>query len=407
MTEAQTKEVLELQPQQITLSLLISYFADTGKSNIDKNGIRKTGRKKARFNTYDKLTVPANYFYKSQPEIKTTIGRFIANKFVLQGDDIIGTTKYQNCVWDGDFISSFSNTVADYLLKDLITKKQFTDFLDRRDTIGFWLNGMLAHSISPKMAKPIPEIEKMKADLIKKHQKEIESGDLDVMLDIQDQLVKRTKEILKGDPGMDLYDSGNLNFSNNYRANSIIKGPVKNAITGQFDFIDTSFMNGIKIKDLPAHANSVLASQYPVSIATKDSGYLGKKLLSLMQMIDIGPEGSDCGTKQLIPLTITNHNAKDVVYTWIKQGEKEILLTPDNIKSYIGKTVMMRSPMTCLDDKICSKCAGQLFYMLGVKNVGLYSVQISYSDLNLSMKTKHDTTVKVFSIDPETSTHKA
>ena len=42
------------------------------------------------------------------------------------------------------------------------------------------------------------------------------------------------------------------------------------------------------------------------------------------------------------------------------------MITKDNVSSYIGKTVMMRTPMTCGTDKICSKCAGNLFYLLDI-----------------------------------------
>ncbi|MBD5584512.1 MAG: hypothetical protein HDQ88_05470 [Clostridia bacterium] len=399
LSENDTTEALELSPEMITLSLLTSYFATT--TTISEDGKRSTKSKPARYRTWDKITIPKDYFYKGQEEIKSTIGRFIANKFVLQGSGFIQLSHYINTIWNGGWISNFNNVVSDYFMKDEINREQFQQYLNRRDTLGFWLNGMLAHSISPKFSKPIPEVEKLKKELLKKYEKELKAGDLDTMIKIQNTLVAKAKEILKDDPGMDLYLCGDLNFDNNYRANAIIKGPVPNKITGEFDFIDTSFMDGIKIKDLPVHANSILAAQYPASIATQDAGYLGKKLMSLMQMMGIGPAGSDCGTKQLIPLDITEKNANEVIYTWIKDGKGLKLLTPDNVKSYIGKRVMMRSPMTCLDEKICSKCAGQLFYMLDVKNPGLFSVQISYADLNLGLKTKHDTTVKLYRIDPE------
>jgi hypothetical protein len=161
-------------------------------------------------------------------------------------------------------------------------------------------------------------------------------------------------------------------------------------------------MDGIDIKDIPAHANSILASQYPASIATADSGYMGKNLLALLQMSELDEYGTDCGTKKLIPTKITKTNKSSMLYTWIDDGNgKLIMLTKDNINKYIGKYVKMRSPMTCTNQKICSKCAGNLFHMLGVKHAGLYAVQISYSALNLGLKAKHDSVVSLFTIDPD------
>lgn len=402
LTSNETEEMLNLTPRMITLPLLVNLFADTSSF---VNGERSTKVKKSRFNTWDQITVPANYFYKGQPTLNTTIGRFITNKFLLEGAGVISETGYKNETLGKSGLNKLNERVATLLAEDKITKQQFDEYSDRRDMLGYWCTGPLTHSISRRMLGPLAEVEKKKAQLIKKHQKELDAGNVDVMKDIEKELIAYAQEILKGDPGMDLYDSGDLDFKNNYKNNSIIKGPVFNNITNKFDFIPNSYMNGIDVKNMPAYANSILSSQYPASIATAEAGYLGKKLLALMQMAEIGPEGSDCHTKQLIPLFIDNHNKKQVIYTWIKDGDKEILLTPDNIDNYVNKTVMMRTPMTCIDDKICSKCAGQLFYMLGVKHAGLFTAQISYSDLNLGLKAKHDSTVNLYKLNPDSIIH--
>lgn len=393
-----TEQLLSLTPDGINRSLLVSLFADT----VDASNKNVNGKRKSKFNTWDRMTVPKDYFYKGQPAIETTIGRFIANKFILQGPSVIGLIPFINKVMNKEVVSDLDKLIGQLYMEDKINRKQFNDYLDYRDTLGYWLNGILAHTISSRMAKPLPEIEKKKAELCKKYEKELAEGNLDIMTQISDELVAYAKEILKDDPGMDLYLSGDLDFGNNYKNNSIIKGAVINKITGEYDFIETSFMDGIAIKDLPAHANSILASQYPASIATASAGYMGKKLLALLQMMEIDEPDTDCHTKNLVPVTITNHNKSDMMYTYIKDGDGLLELTPENISSFIGKTVLMRSPMTCLNDKICSKCAGKLFYMLDVKHAGLFATQISHSALNLALKAKHNSLVELFTLNPDT-----
>lgn len=391
-------ELLAMQPNDITLSYLTQLFADTVDSTAKNTG----GKRKSLYNTWDTMTIPANYFYKDQPAIDTTIGRFVVNKFIFGGPGIMGVVKYQNITLNKGTMGDVDNAIGRYLMDDLITHEQFNSYINYRDHIGYWTNGMLAHTMSEKMLKPLPEVEKKKAELLKKYEKELAAGDIDVMTKISDELVAYAKEILKDDPGMDLYDSGDLDFGNNYKNNCIIKGAVMNKITGEYDFIDTSFMNGIDIKDIPAHANSILASQYPASIATSDSGYKAKKILALLQMMDIDEEGTDCGTKQLIPVTVTKGNYKDLVYSYIDSGSGQLLmLDNDNIKSYIGKIVMMRSPMTCINHKICSKCAGALFYKLGIEHAGLFATQLSHSELNLGLKAKHCSIVELYTMDPD------
>lgn len=388
---------LDMRPNDITRTFLTLTLADTTNST-ESNSVTK---RKAHYNTWDRMKVPAGYFFKDQPEFETTIGRFIFNKFILEGAGIIEAIGYFEAVIDKKMLGKIDELVGHLYMEDKINRQQFNSYLDHRDTLGYWLNGMLAHSISEKMLKPLPEVEKKKAELCKKYEKELAEGNIDVMTKITDELIAYAKELLKDDPGMDLYTSGDLDFNNNYRNNSIIKGAVMNKITGEFDFIETSFMDGIAIKDIPAHANSILASQYPASIATADAGYMGKKLMALLQMMEVDEPGTDCGTKNLIPLTITKYNSPFVTNIYINEGGQEKMITDDNVSSYIGKTVMMRSPMSCKNNKICSKCAGSLFYKLGVEHAGLFSTAVSHAALNLGLKAKHSSIIELYTFNPD------
>ena len=378
-----------------------TFLADTFADMVDSSVKNVSGKHSPRYNTWDKITIPANYFYDGQKEITSTLGRFIINKFVLQGAGLISISGYKDIVFKKSSLGDLDNDVGQYYLENKIDRNTFNLYLDRRDTLGYWTNGMLAHTISERMLKPLPEVEKKKAELIEKYKDELDAGNIDIMTKISDELIAYAKDILKGDPGMDLYDSGDLDFNNNYKNNSILKGAVMNKITNEYDFIGSSFMDGIEIKDIPAHANSILASQYPASIATKDAGYLGKKLLALLQMMEIDEEGTDCGTKNLIPVKITKSNKSNMVYSYINSDGQLLMLDNSNINQYVGKTVMMRSPMSCINEKICSKCAGQLFYLLGAKHAGLFATQISHADLNLALKAKHNSCIDLYTLDPD------
>jgi len=116
-------------------------------------------------------------------------------------------------------------------------------------------------------------------------------------------------------------------------------------------------------------------------------------------MMEVDEPGSDCHTKNLIPITVTDKNKKDLVYTYFENAGQLQMLSRDNVDSYVGKTIMMRSPMSCISQKICSKCAGELFYKLGIKHAGLFATQLSHSALNLSLKSKHDSTVNLYSLN--------
>lgn len=393
-----TQSYLGRPVSEYTRSFIASVVSDTVDISQDKNAKKK----KSRYNTWDIIKIPSNYFYEGQEPFSTTIGRFIFNKFVLFGSGIINETKYIDIELGKSGIGVVDQSIGRFYLNDVINRTQFNSYIDRRDTLGYWLNGMLAHSISLRMAKPLPEIEKKKKELYKKYEKEIAERDLPTMNRIEKELVSYAKDILKDDPGMDLYLSGDLNFNNNYKNNSILKGPVYNELTNEYDFVETSFMNGIEVKDLPAHANSIVAGGYPSAIATKVSGYMGKQLLALLQMMELDEPGTDCGTKRSIPITVTDLNKNELEYSYFVDGGQIHLLDSNNFGSYLGQTLNFRSPMVCTTKKICNKCAGELFYKLDVEQFGMLVTQVSHSALNLSLKSKHVATVSVGQINVDT-----
>lgn len=397
VTALDTERYLAMEPKEFTQDFIITMLADT----VDSVQARATKIRKAKHQTWDTMTIPANYFYPDQPQIKTTVGRFLFNKFVLQGAEIIGATKFIDSLLNKTGLGEVDELIGDLYLNDKINRKQFNAYIDRRDNLGYWLNGMLAHTISLKMAQPLREIEKKKQELFKKYEKELAARDIDTMKKIEDELVKYAFEVLKDDPGMDLYTSGDLNFENNYKNNSIIKGPVLNKIDNMYDFIRTSFMEGFVVDDIPALANSVVAGSYPGAVMTRKAGYSSKKLQALLQMAQVDEHGSDCGTKATIPITVTNYNKRELIDSYFVEGGKLKLLDKDNIGKYIGKTLHFRSPMGCLNHKFCNICAGERFYKLGIEQVGLYAVQLSHSLLNSALKTKHDATVKLTKLNPD------
>ena len=119
-----------------------------------------------------------------------------------------------------------------------------------------------------------------------------------------------------------------------------------------------------------------------------------------MQTEVLGEEGSDCGTVKGLTMVIPKNKTEDYLYRYIIEDGKLICLTPDVIKKYIGKTVTMRSPMYCIaKDCICSKCAGEDFYKLGKKAIGLTATKVATTCSRLNMKKFHENLVKTRDID--------
>ena len=53
----------------------------------------------------------------------------------------------------------------------------------------------------------------------------------------------------------------------------------------------------------------------------------------------------------------------------------------------------LRSVLYCQSEKLCNICAGDMYYNLGMQNVGLTVTKVGSAVLNLSLKNFHDTTL--------------
>lgn len=113
-----------------------------------------------------------------------------------------------------------------------------------------------------------------------------------------------------------------------------------------------------------------------------------KKLAAAFQGVVLGEMGSDCGTDLAVTIEVTKANSGLLGNRYIVMGQSLTLMEDGKMGNYIGKTVKLRSPMYCKDDNICSKCAGELFYKLGMRNAGLVSNVIGTSITNLAMKSQ-------------------
>ena len=78
---------------------------------------------------------------------------------------------------------------------------------------------------------------------------------------------------------------------------------------------------------------------------------------------------------------------------------KVVMLTDENIKSYVGKEIHLRTPMYCLGDKICNKCAGEMNYKFNNLNIGLGCSRPATTLLRMGMKKFHSFDVKSKQID--------
>ena len=389
ITSEEKEMFLSLKPDDITLELLQNLFAD----RWDTTKKKVIG---SQFETYDEMALKAGE-YSNKEDIVTNCGLFIVNKFLIE-PHFVPYLGYINDTIDKERFGKLENTMAYYIQEDETGQLlvQYYDFLDRLTWFTFTFHTEICASKTIKSMKPLPKIKAAKKAAMPKINKAIEDNDTPTIVRIQNDLVKLAEDELKDDPSYELYKSGARGaFDNAYRQGQIMKGPVWNASKGKFDVMVNSLYEGARKQDLQTMANAIVSGVYPKSIGTGECGYLTKKLSATFQSNVMGPKGSDCGTKALAEVTLTQSNASMYYYHYIKEGSNYVRFDPKTESKYIGKTVKMRLPTCCIGKELCNRCGGDRFYMLGIKNIGLTNGRVSNSLLRARMKQAHDATVRM------------
>ena len=110
----------------------------------------------------------------------------------------------------------------------------------------------------------------------------------------------------------------------------------------------------------------------------KVSGYMTRKLSLLCMNTLLNPENDDCGSKNYVQVNIENKKILGRLNgRWANDGLGNEFLIRKTDTDLIGKTVNLRSPITCCghDGKICRKCYGELSKINDNIHVGILGCQ--------------------------------
>ena len=202
---------------------------------------------------------------------------------------------------------------------------------------------------------------------------------------------------------MELYTSGARgSFDNAYRQWLCTKGPVWNASKKKFEIVTNSLYEGVPRENIPSFANAVVSGFYPKAIGTGECGYITKKLAAAFQSVTLDERGSDCKTPHTASVELSSDNLKYYLYHFIKENNGTYTrLEPSNSSKYLGKTIKFRVPEYCIGKKLCNRCAGDRYYLMGIQNIGLTFGRVSNSLLRGKMKKSHYSTVRTYKLDPK------
>lgn len=355
---------------------------------------------------YDYFLVPSNSYGKDKKNKKpfyTTVGLWIFNKAFIE-QDLFDQFQYINESINKKTHNKINNVLSYAVLEDKISLDVLKKF-ELKVQKFMPLVSVLSASYTDKMLTIPKDISKKKKELLIKYDKGIKEQDPKVMDIIEKELLDYSKELLKDDPSMDMYDSGaRASFGNNFKNMFVSKGSVKNPDPNKgYDLITSSYMEGISKEDYPAIASSLSAGPYSRAKKTETGGYWEKEFLRAFQHLKLLPAGSDCGTTKTLTIHLTEKNIDGWMYSYIVDNGRTVELTSDNKNRYLNKTVKFRFSALCeaKDGHFCNKCVGNLFYRLGIENIGSTTPQIPSKVKVLLMKKFHDSVINFTEMDIE------
>ena len=227
-----------------------------------------------------------------------------------------------------------------------------------------------------------PDTAKVKAALLEKYKGQLH--DPAIIAKIEAELVKFDKEEwLKGDPGAE-------GFLIKKKSTDVVRKKMFLMYGAEPGFeekvdvnlITNSLQEGWDINKFHDMLNVSRVGSFNRGAQTQLGGEAVKWLLRASS--NMGITEDDCGTKLGIRFNVTENNVNMIMQRYLVTESEPLLVTDENINSFIGKQVMIRSPMFCKLDKTdyCAKCCGN---KLSTHKTGLSMAVSDYGSSFLGM----------------------
>lgn len=393
ITDGELKNTLiNIQEKDITSSFIYDLFGEF-------DGVAKC-------NPYDLIDIPAGKYgpegKKNKNTFTTTVGLWIFNKWMIE-PDLFNLFGYINKTINGDQLDDMNQELSYALMEDRIEVDALKRYL-MKTQLAMQFVTVLAPNYNESILTLTKIVDKRKEELIKKYKKELDAGDTVIAEQIEEELLKYALDTLKDDPALDTFLSGaRSNINNNFKNMFVWKGATRDPNPDskqEYRIATSNYMDGIKREEYGLYSNSGIEGAYSRGKKTEHGGYLENLATSAFQDIILDEPGTDCGTDRYIEDTITKKNLNRYIYNnIIGPNGKLTELNSQNAEKYMGKKVKMRMAFLCPHEKPCNACAGNFYYKLGIKNVGLTLMQVFSIYKNKSMKAFHDSTVQLTEID--------
>lgn len=350
----------------------------------------------------DPIEVEQGYLCNIDKRITTTYGRLVINY-------IIGIYCF-NCkipyINEKFTLKDIENRFILKMLtddessKDGITVAEYKEFLDA----GLYIENFsryLSIAATEKSALPPKGLEKFKKDTLKymkeKYGEDFAKNPL-AIAELEKKMLEFDADYLKDDPSYGKLLSGKV--TNVARKKMFLIFGIGNSFEDEPEGILDSLHEGWDLdpKKLTAYANDSRSGSYGRGKETQNGGVVAK--VALRATTDIKIKQTDCKSKVGREINITEKSYKRYLNRYmLDKDNKPVLLTEDLLKTLIGKTIKLRTPLYChLENDYCTVCTGESIkdYENGVS---LLVSGVGGKILSISLKAFHGKELKTGTID--------
>lgn len=245
-----------------------------------------------------------------------------------------------------------------------------------------------------------PDTEKVRAELLEKYKDRLH--DPSTVAKIDAAMIALDREWLKDDDSMGFYIKDKSINIVRKKAHSMIGYETAFNESGEGELLATSLSEGIDVTKLPTLASVQREASYDRGASTALGGEAVKFILRVMQNALI--EEVDCGSTVGIRTTFSSNEKENYLGNHILERGKIKELTEDNIDSYVGQVIEMRTPLFCRTAKssYCEICIGKR-YAEHKTGLATAASNIGSTLMLIFMKAMHGVELKTKKLDLKAS----